>query len=249
MTRPDPHDDALTSRGERGAHGPYLRRRKLVGASNLQIWTKPPDPASVAERPTMIGIAPEAADDQDPDRLVFVQVHRRHTSRSRWVMGRISPPLSDSDEGHAKRLSRVQKRTQEIFASPLAQDPQVLTMGTQFTFGVDGQGNLVKPPTFAAPDLVQLAHLAMLARPFTLRREEIHYEKVSSSLLRFSITEPELTMSQQLDLLWTNGTKPRMYVYVGRTTDGEELIPGGTNKCGDRRSSPLLADSSRRRRH
>lgn len=135
-------------------------------------------------------------------------------------MGRIPPPLPDSDEGHEKRLNRVQKRTQEVFASPLAQDPQVLTMGTQFTVRLDGHGNLVKAPTFTAPDHVQLAHLAILARPFTLAREEIYYENVSDSLLRFSTAEPEQRMSQQLELLWINGTKPRMYVYVGRTTDG-----------------------------
>ncbi len=53
---------------------------------------------------------------------------------------------------------------------------------------------------------------------------------------RFSTAAPELTMSEQLKLLWMNCARPRMYVYVGRMTDGEELIPGGTNNAeiGDR---------------
>jgi hypothetical protein len=140
-------------------------------------------------------------------------------------MGRTQPRLPDTDAGHEERLKRIQRRTLAVLCAPLAQDPEVVTIGTRITVGVDSRDGFQQPSVLCAPDPVQLAYLAMLARPFTLEREEIHFRRIASSLKHFAATAPQQAMTEQLLHLWGRVPVTRAYMYAAKA--GEELLPGG----------------------
>jgi hypothetical protein len=158
---------------------------------------------------------------------------------------RKQPPLPDTDAGHEERLRRVQRRTVLVFATPLAQEAEVVTMGTQITarFNADGLAALETN----VPDHVQLAYLATLARPFTLANEAIHYAQVARSLLHFAKDRPQIVMSEQLLRIW--GMVPAARLTMFRADAGQELLPGGATdgQIADRvlYSQLVHADDSR----
>ena len=130
-------------------------------------------------------------------------------------MGRRSATLPDTDEGHEDRLRRVQDRTQSVLSCSVAQDPKAPRLGTTFTAWIDrrrGTAQLEVPGV----DREALAYAAVLARPFTLAREAIFGPHVSASLLRFSTTEPQRVMSEQVATLWGRLPALRMQLFASR---------------------------------
>lgn len=146
------------------------------------------------------------------------------------------PELPDTDEGHEQRLRLADERARRVLEASLASRPDVVSMGMRVNMLIDKRDGSVDSVSFPTMDWEALGYLAMESRPFTLAREEVQFEKVARSLRRFATTEPQQVMSAQLDRLREQSGHPRMYFYMARRTDGQELIPGGTTdaKVGDR---------------
>lgn len=111
-----------------------------------------------------------------------------------------------------------------VLSAPLAQQREITDMGTEIKFRALGDGSFTEPE-FPAPDQVHVAHLAMLARPFTLEREQIFFGHLASALLRFAQTDIQRLLAEQLRTLWAQVPITRTQHYVA--LDGVELLPGG----------------------
>lgn len=146
--------------------------------------------------------------------------------RENVAMGRSQTALADDDAGHEERLRRGQKRTEQVFEAPLALNPGVTTMGTSVQLRLAAADGQVASLEMPAPDRAELGYLAMMARPFTLEREQIHFRRLVTSLMRFAASDFQRTMSDQVLRLWD--TVPAARLYMHAATAGEELIQGGT---------------------
>lgn len=140
---------------------------------------------------------------------------------------RTQPELPDTDAGHETRLRRANERANLVLGTALASKAEVTSMGTQFKILLDARGS---PSSFSFPTVDEqeaLGFLAMRARPFTLAREEIYFEKVANSLRRFARTDAHRIISDQLHDLRNHCGKPRMRLFTAQVNVGD-LIPGGT---------------------
>lgn len=91
-------------------------------------------------------------------------------------------------------------------------------------------------PHFPTPDADALTVLAVRARVFTLKTEQIQFEKVHASLRRFAEGGPWQRMVDQLVRLREDCGRPRLYFYAADLETGDELIRDGTDSqaIGDR---------------
>lgn len=76
------------------------------------------------------------------------------------------------------------------------------------------------------PELNQekVEHLAALLRPLQLKREAIHYDKITEALLQFAHTDNQRTVAQQIPQLWKVASQGRMSMQVFDKNFSEVLL-------------------------
>lgn len=139
-------------------------------------------------------------------------------------MGRQPAKLPHSKEGHSQRLRRVQDRSEKVLKSPLAQRAQALWMGAQFR--ILGIGTAQVRQEFSSVDWCELAYTGAVARPFTLRTEDIYYADVAAGLTYFAVSEEQRVMCTQVSRMWKELPGKRMKTFA-QTRSGVPLLPPG----------------------
>lgn len=149
------------------------------------------------------------------------------------------PKLPHNDVGYEKRVIRSNARIQQALETSLAQDPQVITMGTQvhvFMHVNKKKGKQVDCEIrLDEIDPEKLAFLAIKLRSFLLKSEDIYYNDTIKALCRFAKNDQQKRFIEQLKPLWKACSRSRMFTFAANA-QGEELIPGGAGDAhiGDR---------------
>lgn len=154
-------------------------------------------------------------------------------------MSRKQPGLPDTDEGHSERLRRTAKRTQAVLNTGLAQNPLApklgmiwhLTMEENVMTGAAAVTKLWR----AHVDRPLLDQAATLTRVFTLEREAIYGPKIAQSLTRFTVTDRQKFLADQIGRMWEAQPFPRTYMM--KSIGGTSVTPPGgisDSTIGDR---------------
>lgn len=147
--------------------------------------------------------------------------------------------LPRDDAGYEQRIIRSNARIQQALETSLAQDSQVISMGTQIhlSLRIDSKTGKQLNSEIRLDEISpeRLAYLAIKLRPFLLESEDIYYQDTIKALRRFAKNDQQMRFVEQLKPLWEACSRSRMFTFVANAR-GEELIPGGAGDAhiGDR---------------
>ena len=145
-------------------------------------------------------------------------------------------PISRGADGDKRRIELAAKRCRSVLSSTLAQDPRCLKMGMRLTFSiVPDEGSkkfdIILTEDLNLPDFDAMDAAMIKFRPFTLKQENIYWERVLESLRRGTEDKKLRENIDQLQWFFQNVPFERFHIMAANIETGEDILPLGVTNA------------------
>lgn len=145
-------------------------------------------------------------------------------------------PIPKGVEGDIRRIELAVKRCRKVLSSNLAQDSRCIKMGMELTVSIVAtedpeKFNIIFPSSSNLPDFDAMDAAVTKFRPFTLKQENIYWERVLESLRRGT---EDKNLRENIDLLqWYFQNIPftRFHFMAVNIETGEDILPSGVTNA------------------
>lgn len=145
-------------------------------------------------------------------------------------------PISKGVGGDRRRIELAAKRCRSVLSSTLAQDPRCIKMGMAVTLSIvrdedSKKFNIIIPADLNLPDFDAMDAAMIKFRPFTLKQENIYWERVLESLRRGTEDKKLRENIDQLQWFFQNVPFKRFQIMAANIETGEDILPPGVTNA------------------